>query len=204
MHCYIVYAHPSRESFTAKVLDEFVRGLTAANHTFEIADLYKLQFNPVMDLAQYEHEVRIADRNVPADVRREHENIQRADVLVFIYPNWWSDCPAILKGWFDKVWSYGFAYEYVADKRLCRIRPKRALVICTAGYTNEALESNGIGPSMKNIMIKDRLKNQCFDHIAFEFLGGMSVGRTDFRETNLRKAFELGKELTAVWGANVQ
>lgn len=201
MHCYIVFAHPSRQSFTARVLDEFTRGLTAADHTFEIGDLYQLQFNPVMDIAQYEREVRTAQRDVPADVLREHEKIQRSDVLVFIYPNWWSDCPAILKGWFDKVWSYGFAYEYVDDRRLCRIRPKNALVICTAGYTSEALEANGIGPSMKNIMIQDRLRNQCFEQVAFEFLGGMSVGRTDHSEPNLHKAFALGKELAAVLAA---
>lgn len=197
MHCYIVFAHPSRESFTAKVLDEFTKGLTTAGHTFEVGDLYAMRFNPVMDRDQYEREVRIARRDVPADVRGEHEMIQRADALVFIYPNWWSDCPAILKGWFDKVWSYGFAYEYVDDKRACHIKPKTALVICTAGYTNEALEANGIGPSMKKIMIQDRLKNQCFEHITFEFLGGMAVGRTDYRESNLWKAFELGKGLGA-------
>ena len=53
---------------------------------------------------------------------------------------------------------------------------------------------------MKNIMIKDRLKNQCFENVSFEFLGGMSVGKTDHREVNLRKAFALGKELTTFLG----
>ncbi len=195
MHCFIIFAHPSRTTVTGKVLDEFVRGLASAGHCFEISDLYRMKFDPVMDFSQYQREVRATAETVPDDVKKEHEKIQKADALVFIYPNWWSDCPAILKGWFDKVWSYGFAYEYIDNKRCCRIKPRNALVICTAGYTGEALESNGIGPSMKTVMVSDRLRNQHFENIRMEFLGGMPVGKTEYRDENLRKAHEMGRDL---------
>lgn len=66
-----------------------------------------------MDLDQYLREVGLdSDAPLPHDVRMEQEKVNRADALAFIYPVWWSDCPAKLKGWFDKVWTYGYAYAY--------------------------------------------------------------------------------------------
>ena len=144
MHCYIVFAHPSKNSFTHSVLESFIAGLAESNHTYEIGNLYQMNFDPVMDISQYEREVRITQTQVPQDVKTEHKKIQKAQALVFIYPNWWSDCPAILKGWFDKVWSYGFAYEYIDNVRHSYVKPRNALVICTAGYTAEKLEEIGI------------------------------------------------------------
>jgi NAD(P)H dehydrogenase (quinone) len=128
-----------------------------------------MNFNPVMNLSQYEREVRLTQAQAPQDVKAEQEKIQKAEALVFIYPNWWSDCPAILKGWFDKVWSYGFAYQYINDIRECYVKPKNALVICTAGHTDEKLEEIGIAQSMRMIMINDRLKNQNFENVKMVF-----------------------------------
>jgi NAD(P)H dehydrogenase (quinone) len=195
LHCYIIYAHPSKNSFTHSVLQSFIAGLTESNHTCEIGDLYQMNFNPVMDISQYEREVRITQTQVPQDVKTEHEKIQKAEALIFVYPNWWSDCPAILKGWFDKIWSYGFAYEYVDNVRHSYVKPRNALIICTAGYTAEKLEEIGIAESMRMVMINDRLKNQNFDKVKMVFLGGMPAGQTAFREANLEKAYLLGKDL---------
>ena len=50
------------------------------------------------------------DRPVKEDVLREQEKINRADIIVFIYPDFWTASPAMLEGWFQRVWTYGFAY----------------------------------------------------------------------------------------------
>ena len=47
---------------------------------------------------------------IPDDVKHEHKKIEKADCLIFLYPVWWSDCPSKLKGWFDRVYSVGYAY----------------------------------------------------------------------------------------------
>ena len=110
MHVYIVFCHPSRQSFTFSVLASFFAGLREAGHTYEIGDLYEMDFKSDMDLEQYERETG-PDHTlaVPPDVEAEHDKIKRSDALVFIYPVWWSESPAKLKGWFDRVWTLGYA-----------------------------------------------------------------------------------------------
>jgi NAD(P)H dehydrogenase (quinone) len=98
MHVYILFAHPSQDSFNNEVLEAFKKGLSEANHTYEIGDLYRMNFESEMDLEQYHREVGLDPlAQVPDDVRVEQEKINRADALAFIYPVWWSDCPAKLE-----------------------------------------------------------------------------------------------------------
>ena len=131
--------------------------------------------------------------SVPDDVQIEHNKISRSDALVFIYPVWWSDCPAKLKGWFDRVWSNGYAYSYDSDgNRESCIHPKKALVICSAGHTVENLEETGIAESMRCIILKDRLQNVGFTDVNMEILGGMMPGDDQYRIKNLERAYQLG------------
>ena len=116
MHAYIVFAHPTRRSFTGAVLEALCRGLDEGGHTFEVGDLYAMEFRSDMTLAEYEREMNLhGDRArslLPDDVIAEHEKIARADGVAFVFPVWWSDCPAKLKGRFDRVWVCGYAYDY--------------------------------------------------------------------------------------------
>jgi putative NADPH-quinone reductase len=113
VHVYVIYAHPAARSFSRETLAAFSKGLSDGGHTFETGDLYAMNFQSDLDAAQYQRETGgDPDAPQPADVAAEHSKIARADALAFIYPLWWSDCPAKLKGWFDRVWSYGYAYYY--------------------------------------------------------------------------------------------
>jgi NAD(P)H dehydrogenase (quinone) len=197
MHVYIIYAHPSKESFTYKVLNEFTRGLADAGHTFIINDLYAINFQAAMDTAQYKRESRRDEHApVPPDVQREHDNINKADALVFIYPLWWSDCPAIMKGWFDRVWAAGYAYSYETGVIAhSKINIKKALVICPAGHTTEDLEKIGIAESMRKIMLYDRLLGVGVKEATMEILGGQVTNDETIRKKNLERAYVLGREM---------
>ena len=195
MHIYIIYAHPAEKSFNREVLWEFTRGLEDAGHSFEIGDLHEMNFLPVLDAKQYQREVGL-DPDVPvsSDVKAEQDKIDRADALAFIYPVWWSDCPAMMKGWFDRVFSYGYAYFYSSDEaRQTRIQIEKALVICSAGHTVEHLEETGMAQAMRKIMIDDRLGSLGIPVMHMEILGGMMPGDDFHRKENLRKTYELGK-----------
>ncbi|MBN1163437.1 MAG: NAD(P)H-dependent oxidoreductase [Candidatus Krumholzibacteriota bacterium] len=196
MHVYVVFSHPSRRSFTFEVLSSFLRGLQEAGHSYELGDLYQMNFSPAMDLAQYQRETgNDSDAPVPADVKKEQEKIDRAEGLVFIYPVWWSDCPATLKGWFDRVLSYGYAYTYEEGEHVkSRIDIKKGLVICPAGHTADHLEETGIAESMRKVMLQDRLLGVGVREARMEILGGMVLQNDRYREENLRKAYLLGKE----------
>lgn len=195
MHVYIVYAHPEKRSFCREVLEAFTRGLSEAGHSYEIGDLYEMGFEPEMNAAQYQREVGLdPGAPVPDDVRREQEKIGRANALVFIYPVWWSDCPAKLKGWFDRVLTYGYAYFYdEAEKRFTKISIEKALVICPAGHTTEHLEEIGIAEAMRRVMLNDRLLGVGVREARMEILGGMMPKDDTYRRANLERAYERGK-----------
>jgi NAD(P)H dehydrogenase (quinone) len=199
MRAHIVFAHPSRESFSAEVLQAFSRGLDEAHHTWTVSDLYAMGFQTDMDELQYRREVSLDPvGEIPGDVRAEQERVDAADVLVFVYPVWWSDGPAKLKGWFDRVFTRGWAYCYAADgERSTRIKARRALVICPAGHTVEHLDETGIAAAMRTIMLEDRLSNAGLTDGRMEFLGGMMPGDDTWRAANLRRAYELGRDLGA-------
>jgi NAD(P)H dehydrogenase (quinone) len=195
VHISIVFAHPSQKSFTYCVLQAFAAGLREAGHTFEIGDLYAMDFQTDMDLAQYERETSFdPSLPVPADVELEQRRIDQADALTFVYPVWWSDCPAKLKGWFDRVWTLGYAYSYEnGEHAASSIKATKALVICTAGHPVEHLEKIGIAPSMRCVMLGDRLRGVGISDVRLEILGGMVNRDPAQREKNLSQAYKLGR-----------
>jgi NAD(P)H dehydrogenase (quinone) len=199
MRVYVVFAHPSRGSFTWEVLSAFLRGLRDAGHCFEVGDLYEMDFLTDMDLPQYERETGLdPEASIPEDVRAEQEKIAKADALAFVYPVWWSDCPAKLKGWFDRVWTYGYAYVYEnGGHAVSRIGVDKALVICPAGHTVEHLEEIGIAESMRRVMLNDRLRGVGVEDARMEILGGMvaaAMGEGEqVRRENLDRAYHLGR-----------
>lgn len=149
---HVVYAHPSGQSFTRAVLDAFLGALREAGHTATVSDLYEDGFRPELTLEEYERESGVRpDAPLAADVAVEHARLDAADAWVFVHPLWWNDCPAILKGWFDRVWTVGVAYKPV------RLHARRALVLCTSGYTVAELESSGCHPALRTTMLTDRI-----------------------------------------------
>ena len=199
MHVYIVFAHPSRRSFTGDVLVEFCRGVKDGGHSYQIGDLYEMDFRTDMSLDEYNREMDVygnrPDLPVPPDVQAEHAKIEKADGLVFIFPNWWSDGPAKLKGWFDRVCVCGYAYVYENEEYpMSGLEIDRALVLCTAGHTCEHLEETGVLESMRRIYLHDRLRPEIgIARADMVVLGGMAEGGESVRQKNLARAYQLGK-----------
>lgn len=180
-HVHIVYAHPSERSFTREVLGAFLGGLDDAGHTHTVSDLYAMEFRSELTPEEYERESGYrAGARVPGDVAAEHARLNAADVWAFIYPVWWTDCPAQLKGWFDRVWTAGFAYKPAG------LRPaQRAFVLCTAGYSIAELDSSGCYQAMKTIMLTDRIGQRARSS-EFVVFGG-SVLRNDDNAGDLQR-----------------
>ena len=196
MKAFIVYAHPSKKSFTYQVLSHLVDGLKAGGHAVEVSDLYEMGFQSDMSEVEYEREgFANTDLPIPVDVQIEQEKIQWADVIIFVYPVWWSDCPAKLKGWFDRVYTVGYAYGYDEQgHKLIRMnKPRLGLALCTAGHPNEFLDQIGIAESMRNVMVDDRLGNR-FEKKQMIILGG-TLDMDQVGEAHLQKAFNIGKDL---------
>lgn len=173
MKVQIIYCHPSKESYTYEILKQLESNLKKEELDYEISDLYAMGFKTDMTEEEYKRE-GFANINlpIPNDIKAEHKKIEKADCLIFLYPVWWSDCPSKLKGWFDRVYSVGYAYGHKESNKIDKMKIlKYGLVICTAGHPNEFLQQIGIAQSMRNVMIDDRL-GQRFENKDMIILGG--------------------------------
>lgn len=110
MHALIVVAHHHPRSLTHALAARIAEGVLRAGHSAETADLAAEGFEPRFGLA--DHAVHRGQASPPADVLAEQARIDRADTLVLVYPIYWWSMPALLKGWIDRVFSNGWAFDY--------------------------------------------------------------------------------------------
>lgn len=103
MRCLVVHAHPDPESFSAALRERAVAALTGAGHEVEVIDLYGLGFNPCLTEQEHVDYFSIGLDHPDPTVAGHIESLSRAEMLVFVYPTWWSGLPAILKGWLDRT-----------------------------------------------------------------------------------------------------
>ncbi len=124
MNCLVVVAHPCHDSFSHAAAAAAVRGLRDAGHSVTVVDLYEQGFRAAMsreERAAYDTDEPILDPQV-----REHaDRLREAQILVFVYPTWWSGLPAILKGWLERVMVPGVGFRF--DHR-GKVRPGLAHV----------------------------------------------------------------------------
>lgn len=160
MNTLIVYAHPEPRSFTAALKDTAVATLGALGHEVSVSDLYAEGFNPVAGRHDfdtvaddghfhYQQEQLKASQEggFSAELKREQERVAQADLFLFVYPLWWGGMPAILKGWFDRVMAYGFAYADGKRFDSGFFKGRHGLIALTTGGTPERFSPEGVyGP----------------------------------------------------------
>jgi NAD(P)H dehydrogenase (quinone) len=125
MNVLIIYAHPNPGSFNAALRDLAVRALSQAGHSILLSDLYTMRFNPVLSAQELQGDLK--------DIQPEIEKVRRADLLLFQFPDWWYGMPAIMKGWIDRVFAYGFAYDDEHSFENGLLRGKKAMLSLTVG-----------------------------------------------------------------------
>ena len=193
MKAFIVYCHPSEDSFTRQVRDSFIKGIQDSGNEYLISDLYKMNFNADMSEKEYLRDANYKNTpDIAKDVLAEHEKINSSDAIVFIYPVFWTEAPAKLVGWFDRVWTYGFAYGEKTMKML-----DKAVILCSAGNPMERLEQFGLLDSMKKVMLGDRLFGRAkeSEFIVFDSTSRENEQRKKNWDKNLQKAYEIGLNL---------
>jgi len=195
MKIQIIYCHPSKKSYTFEVLEQLKLTLEKEKLEYEISDLYEMKFKTDMTEEEYEREgFANIELPIPNDVKEEHKKIKKAECLIFLYPVWWSDCPSKLKGWFDRVYSIGYAYGHNDSNLFDKMKTlKYGLVICTAGHPNEFLLEIGIAESMRNVMIDDRLGKR-FQNKEMIILGG-TLNKENVKQTHSAIINSIGEKI---------
>lgn len=150
MHALIVVSHPNPGSFTHAIAGEVARGIAAsgAGHTHEVADLAAEGFDPRFTAS--DHALHLQDSTPADDVASEHARLDRADALVLVYPVYWWSFPGMLKGWIDRVFTNGWAYEESAGGKLVRkLQRLDVHLVANAGATTRTYARHGYFGAMK-------------------------------------------------------
>jgi NAD(P)H dehydrogenase (quinone) len=156
MNLLIVYAHEEQNSFSCALKDVAVSVLRSRGHTVEVSDLYAQHFNPVASredfttlsdkqYINYMLEQRTAAEHgyFSQDICAEQEKVRRADLIMFHFPVWWFSAPAILKGWFDRVFATGVTWNFghIYDTGL--LKGKKAMLVVTTGGGEDLYQNRG-------------------------------------------------------------
>lgn len=154
----VLFCHPSQQSFNHAVLEAYCSELKDNGHKVTVRNLYQSPLHPI--LTQEEYEDTLKERYEP-EVAQEQELISWCDCVTMIYPIWWGGMPALLKGYVDRVFSYGFAYELDGEDPIPRMKGKSTVTICTTGTPYEVYDKLGMYKAM----------DQARNHAIFEFCG---------------------------------
>jgi putative NADPH-quinone reductase len=134
MRALVIYCHPVEGSLCSAMRDAAVRGLKAGGHEVSVIDLAADDFDPVMSARDWEKYMNREIDDSP-EIVPYLELVQRSEILVFVYPTWWSGLPAQLKGWLERVLVAGVAFRF---NEKVQVRPgltqlRRIHVISTYG-----------------------------------------------------------------------
>ncbi|MFI0448119.1 NAD(P)H oxidoreductase [Actinomadura sp. 6N118] len=163
----LVVAHPRRDSLTAQVAEQTRDHLTKNNYTVDVLDLHAEGFDPRMTLED-EPDWTNRDKPYSAEVRNHMKRIDAADFIVVVFPVWWYGLPAILKGWIDRVWNYGFAY----GRSKARLAEKRMLWLGLAGESQESYAEHGLNDLLAR-QLQVGISNYCgIKDVSVQFIYG--------------------------------
>lgn len=134
MRALVVYCHPVEGSFCSAMRDAAVRGLSAAGHEVTVIDVAADNFNPVMPFDEWK-EYQSLSGAVASPLHAYAQAAREANIMVFVYPTWWSSMPAQLKGWMERVLVPGVGFVMNKNNK---VQPglrnlKRIVVVTTFG-----------------------------------------------------------------------
>lgn len=160
MNVLIVHAHPEPKSFCSAMCNAAVEVLSGNGHQVQVSDLYSQNFNPVASASDFlerrdpaylsyalEQRHTVGGEHLAPDIRAEIDKVEAADLLILTFPIFWFSVPAILKGWFDRVFVSGRFYGGRRIYGRGGMQGKKALVAATLGGREHMFGEQGIhGP----------------------------------------------------------
>ncbi|HZZ09219.1 MAG TPA: NAD(P)H-dependent oxidoreductase [Paraburkholderia sp.] len=211
MNVLYVYAHPEPTSLNGSLRDFAVDQLKQAGHTVQVSDLYAMQWKATLDVHDNLDRQEGTRFNPSLDSKRafeagtqsedieiEQAKLRWADTVIFQFPMWWFSMPAILKGWFERVYAYGFGYG-VGEHSDARwgdrygegsLAGKRAMLIVTTGGWESHYSERGINGPIDDLLFP--IHHGMLFYPGFDVLPPFLVYRTsrtdDARYSTLRES----------------
>ena len=154
----IIACHHNSNSLTVSVAQQIYKKISKNKQEVKLVDLYRENFNPIFTLTdQLAHNQMMELK----DVGKYQKMIAESNRLVLVYPLWWGGYPALLKGFIDRVFSHGFAYEATGEHVVGLLTYLTVDIIFMMDNDSTKYEHNKLISSIKNINSR----------IIFEFCG---------------------------------
>lgn len=194
MHALIVLSHPGPTSLSHAVAGRVGEGIlqTGSSNTFEIADLMAEGFDPRFSEGDFAAHHREAVS--PVDVVVEQARIEQANALVLVFPVYWWAMPGLLKGWIDRVFANGWAYDDSGEKVIKKLGHLPVHLVGIGGADAGTYERHGYFGAMKTQI----------DHGIFDYCGAPVVTSQLLLESdgedqtaNLEAAEAIGRKIFA-------
>lgn len=136
----VIFAHPRSDSFTASVAAAYADACAALGHTVVTRDLYRLGFDPRLGAA----ELPLGDGPHPApDVVAERALLKDCDVFMLAYPLWLNTPPAMLKGYLERVFGFGFAYDGMGGALEPLLQGRKLISFSASGAPADWVKKSG-------------------------------------------------------------
>lgn len=193
MHALIVVSHPLNTSLTHSVATAIAQGVAESNlhNTAELADLTQEGFNPVFaapDIAAF-----LQTDVTPADVIAEQARIDNADALVLVFPIYWWSMPGLLKGWIDRVFSNGWAYEETADGNVVKkLGHLRVHLVALGAANQKTYDKHGFTDAF-NAQISHGIFDYCGATVVSSQM--MLLPELETAEAHLEAGHQLGRTM---------
>lgn len=181
MKVLIVYVHPEPTSFCAALKDRAVATLTRRGHDVEVSDLYGDGFNPAAgrhdfigqfdsERFHYQNEQLHASKEggFAPELEREQRRLLWADLVIFVFPLWWSNMPAMLKGWIDRVLAFGVVYLDGLRFERGMLKGKKGMACVTTGGTTDRFSPEGVYGPIEGILRP--VNRGVFEYLGMEVL----------------------------------
>ncbi|AVO32180.1 NAD(P)H-dependent oxidoreductase [Stenotrophomonas maltophilia] len=193
MHTLIVTAHPESGALTHAIARRIGEAITAtdATNTVTHADLMAEGFDPRFNT--HDQALFRGTSAAPADVAAEQARLDAADTLVLVYPLYWWSFPALLKGWIDRVFTQGRAYQDGADGKVQKKLQRLNVHLVGLGGADAAMvERRGYGAAMKT-----QIDMGIFDYCGARVLSSDLLLDADSgaAETHLQTALAIGRKI---------
>ncbi|CEI73318.1 NAD(P)H-dependent oxidoreductase [Romboutsia hominis] len=152
----IIVASPSEKSFSKKIVEKLSKKLIENRAEYEIIDLYKDNFNPVMT----EKEEQLYNEGKADDelVKKYQQSIRNSDEIILVFPVWFNNVPAILKGFFDKVFIKNFAFSEEDNKTKGLLSNIKSGMVITTSESNTSYLKDKLNNPIETVIIKGTLE----------------------------------------------
>lgn len=166
----VIFAHPNQQSFTASVAEAYAKACEALGHRVIRRDLYRIGFDPCLK----PEEIPTSPTFRPApDVVAERELLKNCDVFALIYPLWLNSPPAILKGYLERVFGFGFAYGGDGHSYNPLLKGRKLISFSSSGAPTAWVKQTGAFGAIQNL----------FDNYFAELCGMTSLQHVHFGST---------------------